>query len=261
MENPVGKNFTMMWVRYVVAGLLIACMYCCPVVSRAQAIQGTVYDITQKNTLPFVTVFTTSGKGTLTDSSGNYNIPVQAGDSIWFSYLGKSTPKYAVNTIPNPAAFDVSVLVSAIELPGITLRKSNYHLDSLQNRKDYEKIFNYRKPGVRITALDPSGGSIGPGVGVDINELINVFRFRRNKNMKFLQGWLLKEEQEAYVDYRFNRGFIRKLTNINEDDLDEMMKYCRPDYEVVALMNDAELGMYILDCYKDYKEKKRQLSR
>lgn len=245
----------------VLAGFALVLLFCAPIALRAQEIQGTVYDITQKNALPFVTVLTTSGNGVLTDSLGGYRIPVQKGDSIWFSYLGKSTPRYPVNTIPNVAAFDVSILVSAIELPGITLRKPNYRLDSLANRKEYEKIFNYRKPGVRITALDPAGGSVGPGVGVDINELVNVFRFRRNKNMKFLQNWLIKEEQEAYVDYRFNRGFIRKLTGIDGDELEEMMKYCRPDYEIVALMNDAELGMYILDCYKDYKVKKSQLPR
>ncbi|MBX3256288.1 MAG: hypothetical protein KF862_19285 [Chitinophagaceae bacterium] len=227
-------------------------------VCRGQEVQGTVYDITQKYALPAVSVLTTSGYGTMTDSLGAYRVRVQTGDSIWFSYLGKATPKYAVATMQNPAAFDISIMIAAVELPGISVRKPNYRFDSLQNRKEYEKAFNYRSPGLRISSLSPGGGSVGPGVGLDLNELINVFRFRQNQNMKFLQRWLIKEEQEKYIDYRFNKTFVRKLTFLyDEEEMDAFMKYYRPEYDWVSSLNDAELGMYILDCFEDFKKKNR----
>lgn len=239
-----------------IALLLILCMAGASV--KAQEVQGTVYDITQKIVLPSVSVLTTSGYGTTTDSLGNYRVRVNKGDSIWFSYLGKATPRYPVATIQNPAAFDISIMIAAVELPGISLRKPNYRFDSLQNRKEYEKVFNYRKPGLRISSLSPGSGSVGAGAGIDINELINVFRFRRNRNMKFLQGWLIKEEQEKYIDYRFNKSFIRKLTFLyDEEELDAFMKYYRPEYEFVVALNEAELGMYILECFEDFKKKNR----
>ena len=102
-----------------------------PALVHAQEIQGTVYDITQKIPLPGVSVLTASGYGTQTDSMGFYSIRVLAADSLWFSYLGKATPKYPVKTVQNPAAFDVSIQISAIELPGVTVRKPNYRFDSL----------------------------------------------------------------------------------------------------------------------------------
>jgi len=228
--------------------VIIACIV--SLSAKAQNIQGTVYDITQRIPLPAVSVLSTSGHGTQTDSLGNYTIKINADDSVWFSYLGKTTPKYAVKSIVNPASFDVSIQISAIELPGVTIRKNTYHMDSLLNRKEYEKAFNYRKPGLRISSLSP--GSMGAGAGVDLDELINVFRFRRNKNMKFLQGWLIKEEQEKYVDYRFNKIFVQKLTKLQDDELDEFMKYYRPPYELLVPLSEAELGLYILECYKDY---------
>lgn len=222
----------------------------------AQEIQGSVFDITQKIPLSGVSVLSSSGNGTQTDSIGFYHIRVSAVDSIWFSYLGKATPKYPVHTIQNPAAFDISIQVSAIELPGVTVKKPSYRFDSLQNRREYEKVFNYRKPGLRTSSLSP--GSLGAGAGVDLTELINVFRFRRSRNMKFLQGWLIKEEQEKYIDHRFNKLFVRKLTGLEGPGLDHFMKYYRPDYEFVVIMNDAELGLYILECYKDYNNPKMQ---
>lgn len=224
-----------------------------PVSSFAQRIHGTVYDITQKIPLLGVSVLSSSGAGTQTDSLGGYDIGVHPEDSIWFSYLGKETPKYAVKKIPNPEAFDIAIQMSAIELPGVTVRKPGYRMDSLQNRRDYEKIFNYRKPGLRLSTLSPDYPY--GGVGVDLDELINVFRFRRNQNLKFLKGWLIKEEQEKYVDHRYNAIFIKKLTGLEGAELDAFMKYCRPDYEFVVLVNDAELGLYILDCYKEYLQR------
>ncbi|HRO47815.1 carboxypeptidase-like regulatory domain-containing protein [Agriterribacter sp.] len=223
---------------------------------HAQEIQGTVYDITQRIPLPGVSVLTASGYGTQTDSMGFYSIRVLPADSIWFSYLGKATPRYPVKTVQNPAAFDISIQISAIELPGVTVRKPNYRFDSLQNRREYEKAFNYRKPGLRISSLSP--GSVGAGAGVDLNELINVFRFRRSRNMKFLQGWLIKEEQEKYIDYRYSKLFVRKLTHLESPELDSFMKYYRPQYEYVVMLNDAELGLYILECFKEYTTPKRR---
>lgn len=219
---------------------------------HAQEIQGTVYDITQRIPLPYVSVMTTSGNGTQTDSMGFYSIRIAKDDSIWFSYLEKHTPKYPVKTISNPAAFDISIQMSAIELPNVTVKKPSYRFDSLQNRKEYEKIFNYRKPGLRTTSLSP--GSMGAGVGIDLDELINVFRFRRNRNMKFIQNWLIQEEQDKYIDYRFNRIFVKKLTDLDGEQLTAFMKFYKPNYEFAASVNEAEMGLYILECYKQYKE-------
>ena len=227
-----------------------------PLFMRAQEIQGTVYDISQKIPLSGVSVLTTSGYGTQTDSSGFYSIKISLADSIWFSYLGKATPKYPVKTVQNPAAFDISIQISAIELPGVTVRKPNYRFDSLQNRREYEKSFNYRKPGLHVSTLSP--GSMGAGAGVDINELINVFRFRRSRNMKFLQGWLIKEEQEKYIDYRYSKLFVRKLTRLESPELERFMKYYRPEYGYVVMLNDAELGLYILECFKEYSTPTRR---
>lgn len=230
---------------------LLTVLFFAPHIMQAQEIQGTVYDITQKIPLPSVSVMSTSGYGTQTDSLGFYSIRATQTDSIWFSYLEKHTPKYPVKTIANPAAFDISIQVSAIELPNVTVKKPSYRFDSLQNRKEYEKIFNYRKPGLRTTSLSP--GSMGAGVGIDLDELINVFRFRRNRNMKFIQNWLIQEERDKYVDYRFSRVFVKKLTDLDGEQLTDFMKFYRPDYDFTATINEAEMGLYILECYKEYK--------
>jgi len=218
-----------------------------PVVAQL-TVSGYVFDITKKTPLEAVSVMSTSGGGALTDSFGRYRIVVRETDSISFSYLNKSTPKYPVATMPNMEAFDIAIHVKIAELPMVSIRQRNYRLDSIQNRKDYAKAFDFRKPGVRLSNSDPGG----IGVGLDLNELINMFRFRKNRNMLFLQKRLLQEEQDKYINHRYNKYLVRSLTKLSGTELDTFMLRYRPTYEFVLQCNDLELGYYVQKCYEHY---------
>ena len=222
--------------------------------SQRTTISGTVYDITKKTPIEAVSVISTSGYGTVTDSLGHYTIPVYEKDSIYFSYLNKPTPKYPVLSISNLAAFDISILKKIAELPNIFVRQRSYKLDSLKNREDYAKIFNYRKPGLR-SSMNPTPGSFG--VGLDLNELINMFRFKRNRSMLAFQKRLLKEEQDKFIDHRFSKSLVRILTKLATPELEEFMKDYRPTLEMAESMNELEFGQFIVDAYKYYSRTKR----
>jgi hypothetical protein len=195
----------------------------------------------------------TSGKGTSTDSFGRFSINVKPTDSIYFSYLNKATPKYAVANIANTDAFDISILKKVQELPSVFIKQPNYRMDSLQNRRDYSQIFNYQKPGVR-SSINNLPGSVGAGVGVDLAELINMFSFKKNKRMLSFQTRLLQQEKDSYVSHRFNKGLVRRLTGLSSPELDSFMVEFRPPYEMTTQLNDLELGQFVVEAYKYYKD-------
>ena len=156
---------------------------------QAQAqykVQGTVYDSSRNNPMEAVSVLSTSGKGTVTNADGFYQIDVSEKDSIYFSYLGKPTIKFPVKKIANISQFDISVKIPVNVLKEVRVRPRNYKLDSIQNRRDYEKVFNFRRPNVEsMTSITSTGA------GIDINELIRLFQFRKNKStMRFQQRLL-----------------------------------------------------------------------
>lgn len=217
-------------------------------------VKGRVYDITAKIPLEAVTVFSTSGHNTFTDSLGFYQIQVGKKDSIWFSLLNKTTQKYPVDTIYNTDNFDIAIALQANNLPPVTVRNRSYRLDSIQNRLDYAKVFNYKKPGIRLSpsnAYNTATGGIG--VGIDLEELINIFRFKRNKSILKLQERLIKEEQDKYVDKRFSKLMVRRLTNLISPGLENFMNKYRPSYFMVLALNDLELGYYVQQCFKHFK--------
>ena len=137
-------------------------------------ISGRVFDISGKVPLEAVSVLSSSGNGTVSDSDGRYTIVLNEQDSIWFSYLTKPTNKYLVRTIPNKENFEIALHVYPTTLKEIRFTPKNYRMDSIQNRQEYAKAFNFRKPGIE-TSINPGGG-----VGMDINSLISMFQFRKN---------------------------------------------------------------------------------
>src|SRR3954463_1596084 len=72
-------------------------------------IKGTVYDKQARFGVPNVSVLSTSGAGTITDTLGHYSLKVPNNDSIYFSYLGKTTEKFLVSRIPPFQPLDISL--------------------------------------------------------------------------------------------------------------------------------------------------------
>jgi hypothetical protein len=206
-------------------------------------VRGRVFDISRSVPLPSVSVLTTSGHGTVTDSLGSYSITVTETDSIYFSYLNKPTSKFPVKAIPNIYSFDISLHVPISELPVVKVKMPNYHMDSLQNRRDYEKIFNYHKPGIGLSTSPLGSG--GAGVGLDLDEFINMFRFRHNRSMMAFRRRLEQEEIDKFVDHRFTKATVRKITGLTGDSLNAFMKEFRPSYEFTQASNDYEFLEYI----------------
>jgi hypothetical protein len=210
-------------------------------------IKGTVYDSSRTYPVELVTVLSTSGRGTVTNSEGQYEIEVTEKDSIWFSYLNKPTVKFPVLKIVNPFSFDISLQVNIPVLKEVRVKPRNYRQDSLQNRQDYAKVFDYRKPGLR-----PGTPQYGAGMGFDLDELINVFRFKRNRSMLSFQKRLLQEEKDKFVDHRFSKALVRRLTPLTDGELDTFMMIYRPPYEFTLLTSDYDFQEYIKESYRRY---------
>jgi hypothetical protein len=210
-------------------------------------VRGTVYDSTRTYPVGFVSVLSTSGKGTSTNTDGEYEIEVAEKDSIWFSYLNKPTVKFPVLKIVTPLSFDISLQVNVPVLKEVKIRPRNYRQDSLQNREDYAKIFNYRKPGLSVVTPQ-----YGVGAGFDVNEIINVFRFRRNRNMKSFQDRLLAQEQEKFIGHRFNKALVRRLTQLTGNELDSFMLVFRPPYLFAVMTNDYDFQLYIKESFERF---------
>lgn len=209
--------------------------------------------MTQSIPLVSVSVMSTGGTGTVTDSLGRYEIYVKETDSIWFSYLGRGTPKYPVASIPNQQNFEISLHVNVTELKPVMVKQRNYHLDSIENRQEYAKAFNYKKPGLGIVKPTTQNAA----VGVDLDQLIDVFNFRKNRRMAAFRDRLVEEEKEKYIEHRFNRALVIRLTQLRGAELDTFMVRYKPDLIFIESATDYELQSHIKKSYEKYMKLKQ----
>jgi len=230
--------------------MLCAMAACGTAMSQVQ-VKGKVFDMSQSVPLPSVSVMSTGGTGTITDSLGRYMIIVHENDSVWFSYLGKPTPKYAVKAIANLQNFEVALHVNVTELKQIMVKPRNYHLDSIQNREDYAKAFNFKKPGIGVVSTP------GGAIGMDLDQFIEMFQFRRNKRMVAFRERLLEEEKDKFIEHRFSRALVIRITQLHGAELDTFMLRYKPDLLFTQMATDYEFQSFIKTCFEKYQRLKQ----
>ena len=208
-------------------------------------LSGTVYDSSKLYAVTGVLVKSTGGSMVFTDSAGNYRIRVSEADSVSFSYMNKPTMKFPVKTITNYSQFDISLRVHVTEkykpLKEIFIFAKSHKEDSADNRATYANVYDFRKPGIK------SSYTPGSPAGFDLDELVNIFRFRHNKHMLAFQKRLIEQEQDSYINYRFNSTLIKRITGLSGNDLARYKLQYRPSYAFAASSNELQFYEYLLN--------------
>ncbi len=239
-------RFYAYFIRY--SGLFLLLLGSLSGAAQDIVVHGTVFNMYKTRPLEAVSVIAHSGRGTTTDANGNYFLKVPIGDSISFSYLGRATQMFPVREMNPTTGFDIALHVNATELAEVRVAPRNYHMDSLQNRKDYEKIFNYKKPGIALTSPEQ-----GLGVGLDLDAIINMFRYKQKRRTLAFQERLIEDEEDAFVAHRFSRYIVKQITRLDGDNLDSFMVAYKPSYNFAKTASDYDFFDYIKLAYQEYK--------
>ena len=157
-------------------------------------------------------------------------------------WIRNENPNMDDPAIPTGQPFDMSLQANTDSLPTVFVHPRDYRTDSVENRKEYAKVFDYKGlnsiPNLR---LSPRGG-IG-GVGIDLNML---FDMKKAWRMEALQKRLLEEEHDKYIERRFTKAIVKRVTGLQPPALDSFMVQYRPSYEFIqGCETDYEFYHYI----------------
>jgi hypothetical protein len=211
-------------------------------------INGRVLDSIGLHPIESVSVLSSNGHGTLTDSNGRYQLEISDGDSIWFSYLGKETVKYPARYVIPLEEFDIALSVNIPILKEVRVRSRDYKYDSIENRQTYASVFNYRKPTFHsvVTSISPLG------ITINIDELIRSFGKKKIRRQLNFQQRLLNEERNKFIDHRFTRLLVHRITGATAPAIETFMVKYRPGYLFTLTSSDYDFFNYIRESYADY---------
>jgi len=188
----------------------------------------------------------TQRKYDLSDEGGNYRIPAREGDQLFFSSVGFITDTLIVTSDMLAGDFPVLLETRIVALPSFQVGSlSNYQLDSMARREEYKWI--YEHGNVQRVEKERHGD----GVGLSLDLFRNASK--GDKDREKLKKRLLKEEEQHYIDYRYNREFISRLTHLKGDSLQKFMEQYRPTYDYTRKAANVDILIFINDSFKKFK--------
>lgn len=213
--------------------------------AQEQELSGVVFDNDTHNRINRVNIKNERTQIKLfNNTKGEFSITVKPGDKIVAIAEG-----YYVDTLTytNQAALVFYLKRVAIPLKEVLVK------DSVENaKKRYEELRKQFSSLNRLTNRDLL--SIGQtGVGISIDAIWNSLS-REGRNAKKLQGIMERDYMNNFIDEKFNKALVSKITGLSGDKLTVFMLNYRPAYYFVYGASDYDLVSYIKMAYLRFQK-------
>ncbi len=197
--------------------------------------------------------------GTITDANGFFAIRAQAGDTIYFSFLGFKSYKMPVDSSSfgkiiqihlqkQPVALQ-EVVIKGHDLTGILPVDLTLLPVKTQPRinLDLTPYFGDKNPDF-LTKLNDKLRKIMDPVGM----LYNLFS-ARGKDLRKLSK--MKEDDRLYrmLAARFDRQVIADLLNIPVEDVYRILQLCEYDEKFLREASDIQILEALKECYQKHR--------
>jgi broad-specificity NMP kinase len=79
---------------------------------------------------------------------------------------------------------------------------------------------------------------------------------KEGEDMRKFEDFLHYAEQQKAIDKRYNKKIVKQITDIDEEDLDEFIMFCKMDRMFILTAQEYDLAEEIKKCGDKFKEKK-----
>ncbi len=210
--------------------------------SSAATIKGKVYELKSKIAMSDVEIINIhTDRGLNTDSTGLFNINVNAGDLIEFRKLGYKTARIRIPKGQLPSFYNIALEEGYYELEeAIILGNVSIHQkDSLRNAKVFQRAIEFYK-------LE----------GIDLVQHPFDALSKRSREIWAFQKMYDYWEKEKFIDYVFSDKLITELTQLASDSLSTFKRQYRPSYYMIKTWNDYDYYQYIKFAAAEFRRQK-----
>jgi hypothetical protein len=193
---------------------------------------------------------TTQLKYDLSEENGSYRMQVAPGDRVIFSSVGYKSDTVIVSTDMLSVDYPVYLEPKAQTLKAFRVGElSNYQLDSLARREEYSWIYDHGEQ--KLVNKERKGDGVGVGIAIFRNSSAV------DQQREHLKKRLSKEEEDLYIDSRYTRDYVAKLTHLTGDSLFRFMRDFRPTYEYCRKAATVDILIFINDSFKKFMRRER----
>ena len=229
-------------------------------------VRGTVYkDFIKHEAADSAAVYIKGGQHLITDKAGNFKIRMSSSDTLYINYRNKQYRYYPTRAEFSSGVFEIYLddstgfTINYHTLTPVTVKNNRYTADSLERRKEYERIFKFRTDKINMgnnkwhDSIPTIGGKVARDTRnkklslLNITSLTHAIKSKKTKQTLALQKRLIKQEQTNYVEHVFTPALVEKYSGIHDDDsLNLFVQKYAPTYDELITMTELDIGMYIL---------------
>ena len=193
-------------------------------------------------------------KGTITSRTGYFSLEIKSGDTLIFSSISHVRDTFFSKKTEARKEIFLNVVL-----------KPRYH--ELHAIEVYGKDFEgFRHDFVHLEVKDTFAIRLAPqwmfepvkeGFGITINgpltALWNAFS-KQGKEMRKLAQLIEEERTKAYLDSVYKRPVVLRFLELDENEIDGLVKFCNFSKQYITQSTDYELLSALEKCYETYRE-------
>ncbi len=229
-------------------------------------INGTIVNNTTRMPMANVHIINVSrAVGTLTNGSGQFEVPAQVNDSILVSYLGFQTIKVRVtNDWVKTKTNKIVLTEKAFALDEVIINRYNLtgYLEVDTKLIPIRENYKYSISGLSTSY---EVGENAPGaVSKVLNSIFNpadmLYNFFGKKSVEMRKLRQLKKEDSVrlLLETKYDRETLASLLGIDKKEIPEILARCNYSESFIKTANDLQIMDAISACYEEYKVLKKK---
>jgi hypothetical protein len=179
-----------------------------------------------------------SGTKYISNRKGLFRIIISRTDSVYISAIGFKSKAFDANEII-PQNTDDTIRIylrpTVYKLKDVNVVYSNRKRDSIARLaaeilktdpllNNYDRVINR-----------PKGGIMNP-----LSAMYEAWS-KEGQDMRKFEDFLHYTEQQRAIDKRYNKKIVKQLTDIEEEDLDDFMLFCKMDRMFILTAQEYDL--------------------
>ena len=180
-----------------------------------------------------------TGRSTVSNSLGTFEIGATVGDSIEVALMGYRAVRTDINTLSD----------ILIDMRPATIMLDQAEVNRTSKEAELRDVMRgYRKQGVYFDGKPPALAYI-------FNPITSLYELfgKTPRNARRFNNYMQRELAETEVDKLFSRTRIQDLTGMDDDDVTNFMFWYRPSFEQSQYWGEYDITNYIMQSFKRFE--------
>ncbi len=190
-----------------------------------------------------------SGAKVFSDQGGFYHIAARNGDEVLISFIGYESDSVKVTNVAGTQVYNARLRMKERFLPQVevTGKWNPYQLDSIARYEEFRPFLEQKNRSLIDTTKRSSGG-----FGIVFSPFTRASR--KQKDLRRFKKLYAENEVRQYIDYRYSKSFVSRVTGFTGDTLMKFMRVYTPSYGLLRKINNEDLIMWISVRAKQWKK-------